>query len=166
MLLIIILLLLSKIVIICSCYNFISKIQQKIIKFLSKAFERSVYWNEYKTKCDNKNTTNEFRYFLESYFVAVNRLLVLVYSSQDADSKRFKAKRYYLPKGIIKNYNIIINGKNVYDQPIDSDTKRYEEIRKLTTRQGEDYTIRCLLDYDYIKNRYRLITANLVEKKN
>ena len=92
MLLIIILLLLSKIVIICSCYNFISKIQQKIIKFLSKAFERSVYWNEYKTKCDNKNTTNEFRYFLESYFVAVNRLLVLVYSSQDADSKDLKLK--------------------------------------------------------------------------
>ena len=118
MLLIIILLLLSKIVIICSCYNFISKIQQKIIKFLSKAFERSVYWNEYKTKCDNKNTTNEFRYFLESYFVAVNRLLVLVYSSQDADSKRFKAKRYYLPKGIIKNYKSSLMEKMFMTSPL------------------------------------------------
>ena len=38
---------------------------QKLSKLLRKAFERSVYWNEYKTKCKNKNTTNEFRYFLE-----------------------------------------------------------------------------------------------------
>ena len=41
----------------------------------------------------------------------------------DAASKRFKAKRYYLPKGITNNYNVVINGKNVYDQPIDSDIK-------------------------------------------
>ena len=40
-------------------------------------------------------------------------------------------------------------------QPIDSDIKRYKEIRKLTTGQGEDYTTGCLLDYEYIKNHYR-----------
>ena len=34
----------------------------------------------------------------------------------------------------MKNYNVIINGKNFYDQPIDSDIKRYEELRKLITR--------------------------------
>ena len=47
---------------------------QKLSTFLSKRFERSVYWNEYKTKSDNKSTTNEFRFFLESIFVGVNRL--------------------------------------------------------------------------------------------
>ena len=46
-----------------------------------------------------------------------------------------------LPKGIIKNYNLIINGKNFYDQAVDFDIKRYEEIRKLTTGQGEDYNV-------------------------
>ena len=46
---------------------------QKLSKRLSKRFERSVYWNEYKTKIGNKNTANEFRYFLESNFVRVNR---------------------------------------------------------------------------------------------
>ena len=60
-------------------------------------------------------------------------MFVLVYSNEDADSKKIKAKRYYLPKGIIKNYNVIINGKSFYDQAIDSDIKRYEDIRKLTT---------------------------------
>ena len=62
----------------------------------------------------------------------VNRLFVLVYSNEDADSKIFKTKKYYLPKGIIKYYSVIINGKNFYDQVIDLDMKRYEEIRKLT----------------------------------
>ena len=76
---------------------------QKLSKLFSKGFERSVYWNEYKTKSENKNTTNEYRHFLESNFVGVIRLFVLVYSNQDADSKRFKTRKYYLAKCIIKN---------------------------------------------------------------
>ena len=51
--------------------------------------------NMYKAKSENKNVANEYRYFLESNFIEVKRLFVLV----------------YLPKGIIKNYNFIINGK-------------------------------------------------------
>ena len=90
-------------------------------------------WNEYKTKNENKNTVNEYRYFLKSNFFGVTILFVLVYSNQDGDSKRLKVKRYNLPKRIIKNYNVIINGKSFYDQVIDSNIKRYEEIRKLIT---------------------------------
>ena len=83
---------------------------QKLSKLLRKGFERPIYWNEYKTKSENKNITNEYRYFLESNFrIKVNRLFVLVYSNQDDNSKRFKAKRYYLPKEPIDNYNVIIN---------------------------------------------------------
>ena len=48
--------------------------QSKSIKYLSKGFERSVYWNEYKTKSDNKNTANDYRCFFKSKFVRVNRL--------------------------------------------------------------------------------------------
>ena len=79
--------------------------------------------------------------------------------------KKSNARKYYLPKGVIKNYNVIINGKNFYDQTTDSDIKRYEEIRKLTTGQGEDYTTGCLLDYQYIKNHYRLIPVDLSRQK-
>ena len=78
-------------------------------------------------------------------------MFVLVYLNRDNDVKRFKAKRYYLPKGIIKNHNVIINGKNFYDQPINSDIKRYKEVRNLTTGQGENYTKGCLLGYDRSK---------------
>ena len=70
-----------------------------------------------------------------------------------------------MPRSIFKNYNIIINRKIFYDQPIDSDIKRFEEIRKLTTRQGEDFTTGCLLDCEYIKNHYRLIAVDLSRKK-
>ena len=42
---------------------------------------------------------------------------------------------------------------------------KLEENRKLTKRQGEDYTTACLLDYDYIKNHYRLITFDLSRQK-
>ena len=60
---------------------------------------------------------------------------------------------------------MFINGKNFYDQPIDSDIKRYEEIRKLTAGQGEDYTTGYLLDYEYVKKHYRLIAVDLSRQK-
>ena len=62
-------------------------------------------------------------YFLELHFVGVYSLIVLVYSNRNNDAKKYNDKKYYLPKFIIKNYNAIINGKNCYDQPIDSDIK-------------------------------------------
>ena len=65
---------------------------QKLSRLLSKGFERLVYWNEYKTESDNKYTTNEFRYFLESNFVGANRLLVLVYTNHSDNAKRFNAR--------------------------------------------------------------------------
>ena len=48
----------------------------KLSKLLNKGFEKSVYWYEYKTKNENKNTTNKYRYFLESNFVGANRLFI------------------------------------------------------------------------------------------
>ena len=67
---------------------------------------------------------------IKSNFLGINRLFVLTYSNQDNNSKGYKATRNCLPKVAINKYNVIINGKNFYDQPIDSDLKRYEEIRK------------------------------------
>ena len=63
------------------------------------------------------------------------------------------------------NYKAIINGKNLYDQLIDSDTKRYEKGKKLTTGQDADYTTEYVLDYDYI-NYLKIFDYDLSEKKN
>ena len=68
---------------------------------------------------------------------------LLIYSNQDDNAERYKAKRYYLPKCIIKNYNVIINGNNFYDQLIDSDITRFEEI----------------------KNHYRLMAVDMSRQK-
>ena len=79
--------------IICSGINLSASEDQKLLKLLSKGFERWVYWNEYKIKSENKNATSGYRYFLRSNFVGVSRLLVLVYSDQDDNAKRFKIWR-------------------------------------------------------------------------
>ena len=92
-------------------------------------------------------------------------MFILAYTNVDDNTKRFNARKYYLPKDVIKNFNAIINQKNFYDQAIDSGIKRYKEIRKLATDQGEGYTTGCLLGYDYIKNHYRLIVADLSRQK-
>ena len=55
--------------------------------------------------------------------------------------------------------------EKLYDQAIDSDIKGYKEIRKLTTGLGEDYITGCLLEYEYIKNHYRLIAVDLRSQK-
>ena len=77
---------------ICFCRHFISRRQSKedYQNFLAKDL-KDQYWNEYKTKSENKNTTHQYRYFLESTYVAVNCFFILFYSNQDDSAKRFKA---------------------------------------------------------------------------
>ena len=55
----------------------------------------------------------------------------------------------------------MIDGKNIFDQPVNSDFKTYENIRRIATGQRDDYTTRCLLDYSYFKENYKLITIDL-----
>ena len=114
---------------------------QNLSRLFSKEFEKWVYWNEYKTKSDNENMGNKFRSFLESIlfvFFEVNRLFVLFYTNKVNKTKTCNAWKFCLPKRIIQTYNVIINGNNFYNQAIDCEVKRYIEINKLTTRQGED----------------------------
>ena len=85
--------------------------------------------------------------------------------NRNNDAEQFKTRKYSLPKGINVNYNVTIYEKNFYGQAIGSDIKRYGGIRKLTTGQGDNYTTGCLLDYDYIKNYYRLKAVDLNKQK-
>ena len=78
-----------------------------------------------------------------------------------ADSLR----RYFLPRVKIENYNIEIDGRKFYDQPSNDLIKQYDEIRKVSTGQVDDYTTGCLLDFAYFKNNYRLVVADLSKQK-
>ena len=55
----------------------------------------------------------------------------------------------YIPNVEIKDYNVMIDEKNLFDQPIINNKIKYENIRKIATGQGDDYTTGCLLDYAY-----------------
>ena len=74
-------------------------------------------------------------------------------------------KKYFLPRVEIENYNIEIDGINFYDQPINDSIKQYDEIRKISTGHGDDYTAGCLLDFAYFEKNYRLIAADLSKQK-
>ena len=74
-------------------------------------------------------------------------------------------EKYFLPRVKSENYNIEIDGRNFYDQPINDLIKRYHKVRKVSTGQGDDYTTGCLLNYKYLKENYRLIAADLSRQK-
>ena len=74
-------------------------------------------------------------------------------------------RKYFLPRIKIEGYNIEIDGRNFYDQPINDSIKQYDEIKKISTGQGEDYTTGCLLDFSYFEKKYRLIAADLSKQK-
>ena len=63
------------------------------------------------------------------------------------------------------NYNVLIDGRNFYDQTINDMIKQYDEIRKIATGQGDDYTTGCLLDFQYFKNHYNLIAIDFCKQK-
>ena len=71
----------------------------------------------------------------------------------------------FLPRVKIENYNIETDGRNFYDQPVNDVIKKYDEVRKVPTGQGDEYTTGCLLDFSYFKNNYRLIAADLSKQK-
>ena len=73
--------------------------------------------------------------------------------------------QYFFPRAQIENYNIEIEGKNFYDQWINNSIKQYDEVRKVSTGQGDDYMTGCLLDFAYFEKKYRLIAADLSKKK-
>ena len=93
-------------------------------------------------------------------------MLVLAYQCGDDNYVNEKAfNKYFLPKIKIKKYNVEIHGRNFYDQAINDSIKQYDEIRKISTGQGDDYTTGCLLDFAYFENHYRLIAIDLSKQK-
>ena len=59
----------------------------------------------------------------------------------------------------------MIDGKNLFDQPVKNNKVTYENIRKIATGQGDDYTTGCLLDYSYFKDYYKMIAIDLSKQQ-
>ena len=71
------------------------------------------------------------------------KIFVLAYSiaANDANNEAgIKDNRtYFLPREKIENYTVLIDGRNFYDQRINDWIIQYDEVRKVSTRQGGDY---------------------------
>ena len=64
-----------------------------------------------------------------------------------------------------RNKKIVMDVKNFFDHPVKSDMITYDNIRKIATGQGDDYTIGCLLDYNYFKKHYKMIAIDLSKQQ-
>ena len=133
----------------------------------NKGFQRCIYWNEYKTKEINENAdANVFKYInFEPSFQGVNRLFVMAYNTVDGQPTRNGQQKYYLPRIDLEKYNVIIDGRNFYDNPIESDIEKYRELKKVMIRKGEDYTTGSLLDFNYFDKHYKLVAVDLSKQK-
>ena len=118
---------------------------------LNERFKRSVYWNEYKSKIETKEAVanNLKRFPLDASFQGVNRLFVLAFNDVNNDANRVQRdshRKYFLPRVNITNNNVLIDGRNFYDQPTNNQIKKYDGITKIPKGKGDDYTTGCLLD--------------------
>ena len=159
-----------------------TKDNTNLTKQLNEGFKRFIYWNQYVSKpfleTPHKNT-GITRFVLDAAFQGVNRLFVpalddtLEDEAADAPAPRNLAanqvingyRKYFVPRVDITSYNVLIDGKNFYDQPINDSIRKYDEIRKIATGKGDNYATGCLLDYDYFKKNYQLIAVDLSKQR-
>ena len=107
-----------------------------------------------------------FKYInLDPSFQGVNRLFVMTYNTANGQPTRNGQRKYYLPRISLNKHNVIIDRRNFYDSPIESDIDKYRELKKVTIGKGEDYTTGSLLDYNYFDKHYKLIAIDLSKQK-
>ena len=139
-----------------------TKDNEKLLEQLMSGFKRVINWNKYLSKPELLARNPNLNHLVKPSFQGVNRLFVLAFEN---DAQRTSSKSYYLPNVEIKNYNAMINGENFFDQPIKDNKVTYENIRKIATGKGDDYTSGCLLDYQYFRDSYKMIAVDLSKQQ-
>ena len=134
-----------------------AKNDNELLEQLKSGFKRSIKWNKYLSKMSNQNKNNNLNYLIDPTFSNVNRLFVLSFENEDDRTSYYK---YYLPNVEIKDYNVLIDGNAFFELPIKNIEETYEKIIQITDRRGY-YTRGHLLDYEYFKGYYKLITIDL-----
>ena len=134
----------------------------KLLQQLKSVFKRVINWNKYLSKPELLAQNPNLNHLVEPSFQGVNRFFVLVFED---DAQRTSHSGYYLPNVEIKDYNIMINVENFFDQPIKNNKVTYENIKKIATGQGDDYTAGCLLDYSYFMDAYKMIAIDLSKQQ-
>ena len=92
----------------------------KLLQQLKSGFKRTINWNKYESNIKTFAQNRYLNHLINPSFQGVNRLFVLSFENEN---DRTSHSNYYLPKVEIKDYNVMIDGKNFFDQPINSDLK-------------------------------------------
>ena len=134
----------------------------KLLQQLRSGYKRTINWSKYESNIKTFAQNRYLNHLINPSFQGVNRLFVLSFENEN---DRTSHSTYYLPKVEIKDYNVMIDDRNFFDQPINSMNKTYENIRRTATGQGDDYTTGCLLDYSYFKENYKMIVIDLSKQQ-
>ena len=134
----------------------------KLLQQLKSNFKRKINWNKHESSVKTFAQNRYLNYLINPSFQRVNRLFVLSFENEN---DRVSHSTYYLSKVEIKDYNVMIGGRNFFDRPINNMNKTYENIRKIATGKGDDYTTGCLLDYPYFKDYYKMIAIDLSKQQ-
>ena len=135
-----------------------TKDTDKLLQQLKSGLQKTISWNKYESSIKTFAQNRYLNYLINPSFQGVNKLFVLRFENENG---RTSHSTYYLPKVELKDYNVMIDGRIFFDQPINSMNKTYENIRKISTGKGDDYTTGCLLDYHYFKENYKMIAIGL-----
>ena len=98
----------------------------------------------------------------------MNRLFVLAFDNTENSVNKVERdshRKYFLPRVNITSYNVLIDGRNCYDQNTSDQIRKYDQVRKITTGFDDDYTTGCLLDRYYPLKHYQLIAVDLSKQK-
>ena len=129
---------------------------------LKSGFKRAINWNKYQTKVLTEGVNQYLDFLIDPRFQGVNILFVLSFENE-GDRKVHAG--YNLPKVETKDYNVLIDGENFFDQPVKNNTRTFDNIRKTSSGQGDEYTTGCLLDYNYFKEHYKMIAIYLSKEQ-
>ena len=132
----------------------------KLLTNLKSGFKREIKWNKYRSQMITEAINNNLNILVDPTLTNVNRLLVLAYQTAD---DRQSYSQFYLPKVMVKDYNVIINKLAFFDLPIKTEEEVYEKIINIS--KNNEYTTGNLLDYDYFKKYYKLIAIDLSKQQ-
>ena len=118
----------------------------KLLTNLRSGFKREIIWNKYRSQMTTEAVNNNLNILIDPTFTNVNRLFVLAYRTAD-DRQSFS--QFYLPRVMVKDYNVIIDKLAFFDLPIKTEEETYEKIIDIS--RNNKYTTGNLLDYDYFK---------------
>ena len=132
----------------------------KLLTNLKSGFTREIIWNKYRSQMSTGAINNSLNILIDPKFTNVNRLFVLAYQN---DAERQSFSQFYLPRVMIKDFNVIIDKLAFFDLPIKTEEEACEKIIDIS--KNNEYTTGNLLDYDYFKKYYKLIAIDLSKQQ-